>query len=412
MKQWIAGQKGQQVIVVALLMPVLLACLGLVVDVGNVYAHRRKAQSAADAAATAASIVLYQQGPSVASSTALYYAALNGYDNDGTTNVVAVSSPPTSGTYAGNSNYLQVQIEDNVTPIFASIIWNGTFTVRAKATAGYRTVTLGPSVIILELVDCQSLLMNGTPQLVVHGGGVHVNSRCSSQAVLLNGTCTLQTDIPTTIVGGYRTNGPNQISPTPITGAAVRPDPLANLPVPTGAECPTYHNTVINGRNTVHLSPGIYEGGLTINGVNTVYFDTGSGACAGTYIMRGGAFIDNGNSRLYGSNVFFYIDTGSRVTINGTSTVNFSPPTTGAYAGILFFQSRTNTSGATLNGTPGVDGFNGVLYFAEATVTMNGTGRAYVSLVINKLLMNGTGSLIIEGFSGPGWSTVSSTLAE
>ena len=69
MKQQILRQEGQQLIKVALLLPVILAFLGLALDVGNVYVHHRMVQNAADAAASAAGMVLYQSGASVATAT-------------------------------------------------------------------------------------------------------------------------------------------------------------------------------------------------------------------------------------------------------------------------------------------------------------------------------------------------------
>ena len=66
MKKPIMSQEGQQIIQVAIVLPVLIACLGLVIDVGNVFVHQRRAQNAADAAASAAGMVLQGRGVAVA----------------------------------------------------------------------------------------------------------------------------------------------------------------------------------------------------------------------------------------------------------------------------------------------------------------------------------------------------------
>ncbi|MBK8051544.1 MAG: pilus assembly protein [Anaerolineales bacterium] len=54
----IGREEGQQIILVSLMLPILLVFVGLVIDVGNLYFHRRTAQNAADAAAVAGSVQL------------------------------------------------------------------------------------------------------------------------------------------------------------------------------------------------------------------------------------------------------------------------------------------------------------------------------------------------------------------
>src|SRR2546430_7621743 len=54
MKQLRYGERGQVLVMAALMMTALLGMLGLVIDVGNAYAQRRFMQNGADAAAVAA----------------------------------------------------------------------------------------------------------------------------------------------------------------------------------------------------------------------------------------------------------------------------------------------------------------------------------------------------------------------
>jgi Flp pilus assembly protein TadG len=423
MKKWIAGQKGQQVILIALLMPVLLACLGLVVDVGNVYAHRRKAQSAADAAATAAGIVLYQQGHLIAEATALYYAAQNGYNNDRTTNLVDPSSPPSSGTYINNSSYIQVQITDNVAPIFASIVWNGTFTVRARATAGYTVVGKGPPIIILNEVLCRALDQTGSATLRVYNGFVHINSGCAN-ALNQSGSGSIITAYPSTIHGGFNRTGSGIISPTPITGAPVLPDPLISLPVPNLGSYTVQNGTPANpqtksipGSGSVTLNPGIYYGGIKISGSGPVTLNPG------VYIMAGTGFIVSGSGRITGRNVFLYIteDPTNRSgagamgkwDVSGSGPLDMTAPNSGTYAGILVFYDRTNTNRATMTGSAAWTGATGVVYLKKAKLDLSGSGASiYATFVIDSMDFSGSGILATYGYSGPGWQTIDSILSE
>src|SRR5437660_3768965 len=83
----------------------ILGILALGMDGGRMQEERGRAQATADAAALAAGADLYENwwahhGKDVnnsAQSAALGIAAANGYANDGTTSVVTVNIPPTTG---------------------------------------------------------------------------------------------------------------------------------------------------------------------------------------------------------------------------------------------------------------------------------------------------------------------------
>ena len=77
--------------------------------------------------------------------------------------------------------------------------------------------------------------------------------------------------------------------------------------------------------------------------------------------------------------------------MNGTQRVDLVAPTSGSYAGILFYQDPGNTSAATINGTQNSK-FEGALYFPSAQLTINGTGdkAAYTIAVAKSYQLNGT----------------------
>ena len=87
----------------------------------------------------------------------------------------------------------------------------------------------------------------------------------------------------------------------------------------------------------------------------------------GVYIVSSGSFRINANANISGSGVTIYLASGVSVSINGNATVNLSAPTTGTYGGMLFFGSRTGTSGVTFNGTASSK-LTGSIYFANQDV--------------------------------------------
>ena len=89
-------ERGQALILVVLAIVGLAGMVGLVVDGGNALLDRRKAQNAADSAALAAALSRTQIGQNP-QATALASAAQNGYNNNGSSNVVQFYNPPASG---------------------------------------------------------------------------------------------------------------------------------------------------------------------------------------------------------------------------------------------------------------------------------------------------------------------------
>lgn len=423
MKDRVVREEGQQLVLMALLLVILLACLGLVADVGNAYVHRRRAQNATDAAASAASLVLYEQGVSTARATALYYAAQHNYNNDGTTNIVTVSSPPTSGAYAGKANYIQVRIQDNVKPIFASIVWPGTFQVVAQAAAGYKVTGKGPAIIVLNQTMCQTLKKTGTSSIHVYNGGIQVNSPCTD-ALRIVGSGYITSTFPATIVGNFSPNPTNLIIPTPLINKPVLPDPLASLPAPTipGAYTVQYGTALVPktksiSSGSVTLNPGIYYGGIDISGSAAVTFSPGE------YILAGTGLIVTGSGRITGQNVFFYITNDpskptlagkmGKLDLSGSGNVNLTARNSGTYAGILFFYDRSDTNMATITGSNIWDAMTGVVYIKNAELDLAGSfAHAYASFVIDRLTITGSGSLDTYGYTGAGWQSIDSFLSE
>jgi Flp pilus assembly protein TadG len=97
MKNWIKEERGQQVVMVALLLPVLLAVIGLVIDLGMVYARRQQAQNAADAAALAGAAALCTDGGQPAATTSANdYVTRNGF---------AIAKAPSPSFSSGAQNF-------------------------------------------------------------------------------------------------------------------------------------------------------------------------------------------------------------------------------------------------------------------------------------------------------------------
>lgn len=403
MKRLMTDQKGQQLVLVALLLPLLIAVLGLVLDVGVVFVRQRRVQSAADAAATAAGMVLYHQGRATAISTALYYAAQNGYSNNNPAVSIRIHQPPISGAYAGNAQYIQVEIREQVTPVFAAVVWDGQFTVRGTATAGYSLKALGADLFALKDTACNgyvSLALTGNEGLIrAVDGVVQVNSPCPNAVSVGNGNIDARARGAINIVGPRYASRPNSILvPPPNLNAPPVPDPLAGLPIPNTTGCPLRTGPV----NGVYL-PGVYPVGFNPN--FSYPFDGRSGECNSVFYFQGS--LGTNSSTITIINGTFYLHSGS-LTLGGNAKLHGTAPTSGPYAGMLIFLGRDNTGTVYLHGNPVANcsteaaTLKGIVYAPAGTIIVQGTSaQCYAGALLGWVIeQNGNATTTLVAYPG------------
>ena len=388
-------RRGVIAVMVVLLLTVFLGVVALTVDGGLLLDYHRRGQAAADAAALAAADDLFANystnggydnstgkaltpdttGPAAAS--ALLTAAANGFDNDGKTNSVTVNIPPASGNYVNQAGYAEVIITWKQTQflsaIWGSSIWGlGTIPQASRAVAAGKRGSYG--ILILDYVQTTSAQIMGKVN-ILNGGEIYVNSSATQQnpefnytgSVYLGSGATLSTtglylnsaSLLNKAGGGTITysngaTGPSAFSPQ-LT------DPLANISEPTATG--TTYGTGSAGYSvttTSTLQPGIYPGGIQIgsgSGSGTIsvtlasgiYFlgtGTGSGSGSGTFTVASGATVT-------GTGVMFYNQLGDNISqFNGT--VDITPPSSGTYMGISFWQPRADAMEIHISGSANV----------------------------------------------------------
>jgi len=136
-RQVLNKRAGSVLPLFAILLPVLCGMLGLVLDIGLLFAAHRQVQTAADAAALAAAVDL-RAGKTAgsASATASQYVQYNGLPAA----AVTVNLPPQQGPYAGNARYVEVVVSHSAGVWFIQVVGAASPTVSARAVAGYETV--------------------------------------------------------------------------------------------------------------------------------------------------------------------------------------------------------------------------------------------------------------------------------
>jgi hypothetical protein len=376
---------------------VLCGFLGLSLDASLLYFHKRRMQTAADAGAYAGALEKLRGSSTGVTSSAKNDTSLNGF-TDGTNGVVvAVNSPPTSGAKAGDANFVEVIISQPQSTWFMRALNVTTASVAARAVAGIGNTGNG-CVYALNRDSSNSnngFSANGTTDSTF-SCGVFSNSNFRS----VGGACVVTPTV--SYVGTYDNhNAEGSCGPEGITQGVPIVDPLkSRYSIPGYSGC-DQNNFKITSGTTVHISPGVYCGGISIGGtVANVIFDPG------TYVLVGGGMDVNGSVSVTGADVTFFntypgtqTNKYSGVGINGSGTVTLTAPTSGQYAGLLFYQDPRVAWSAS-NGSVIAGGansvYNGIIYFPSTDLTYSGNSSSvadssgYTVLIGYNVRINGS----------------------
>jgi hypothetical protein len=285
---------------------------------------------------------------------------------------------------------------------------NGTYQVILTVTdaAGGRgtttsTIVVAPSIFVLNSSASGALTVSGNASINIPGQIVVDSS--SSSALKASGNAQVAGTV-IDVQGGFQTSGNATITSAPTTGVSL-PDPFAALAGPSTTGLNSYGAERLSGNSSGTICPGIYSQ-ITVSGNASLTLNPG------VYIIEGGGLTVTGNASISGSGVMIY-NAGSNypssggnfggVTFTGNGTFSLSGPTTGAYAGVLIFQSRQNTRALSFSGNA-MAGMTGTIYAANASLSMSGNSSLQNPLVVGMLNLSGNVSLTqtTQGTDGSG----------
>jgi hypothetical protein len=395
-------RRGAVLVWLLLGMTVIIGIVALGLDGGRMMDERRHAQGAADAAALAAAADLYKNywqhfGKDLsgsAQSAALSSAAANGYDNDGVHNSVTVNVPPLSGNFKGLASYVEVVVQSDLPGSFSRIFTQQDTPVRARAVALGQPLKIG--LILLRKTGADALL-NKSMVFTLINGPIIVDSNDSAAFNQSSFGVVLANRFD--ITGNYINPGGGLISGRIRTGVRPTLDPLALLPVPDTTAVPVRSAAplVINSLVPTILQPGIYQGGIQVNGLASVTLTPG------VYIMDGGGFQVKNSAIVAGLEVMVYNTEGSyaagQIKID-SANVALTAPQTGTYQGISFFQNRALTQSISITGT-GATKISGVVYAAQAAINLTGNAAVGVDVlggayVCDSMQVTGLGGINVD----------------
>ena len=337
------SERGQALILIVLSIFGLFGVVALVVDGGNAFVQTRRAQSAADAAALGGALSRIRGEDWVDAAYAI--AAQQGFENDTATAGVAVNSPPLSGPYEGNIEYIQVVIGARVRTYLASVVGIPYIQTSVQAVARTKSSEIaeildGSAVISLaSRSDCSSqraFWVHGEATLSVTGADIFINSNNEDCALIEQGSGSIFVqDGEIVVVGGASIQKPQLITPYPPRTGSV---PIAYPPPFFMPSIGCKQDAVISPDGTTMSSGSWYED-FPPPGVTTLE--------PGEYCLEGDFHIGD-NRTLQGHDVVFEVSRG-KVRWSGTATINLDAPSAGPLDGLLVYMPPENHNVVVLN---------------------------------------------------------------
>ena len=408
-------EKGQALIFITLIAIALFAFAGLAIDGSIAFSDERHAQNAADTSALAAALAKIRGNDwNNTVTTARARATSNGYNNNGTTNVVEVylcndanatcNALPAGATPA---DYIQVKITSHVKTYFARVIRRNEITNQVNAVAhavpGYRTSTFGGNAIVALNTDaCPAFDYGGGATTTVTGSGIFVNSRCdgtgsynaSNQALNSSSNNTTLTVPCYSVVGGATVRPSSLISTGGCSSSTNKSSAFITNPltiyqkanIPCGATA-TYDATTLN--------PGSYSGAFPPGGQTTMN--------PGIYCIDAGnqGFSLSGGQTLTGSNVLIYMKSGDVNWTSGGIQISAMQGVNADYDGLLLYLAQGNCSDVSITGN-GASRYVGTILAPCSLVKLAGgssTGNQNIlenQIIADQVQLSGSNSLNIN----------------
>jgi hypothetical protein len=368
-------ERGQVLPLVALTLGVLLGFGGLAVDAGFWDYQHRQQQNATDAAAVGAAEALLRAGcpdASAANAAGQMDASRNGF-TDGGSVAVTISNPPSGGTLASNNCATQAQITSSAVPAFFTRIFGSKFAGGITiSTAAVAYVNGNNDGCIYMLAPNQNTNFNGS-NVQAPACDVYLNGSANFNGATVNAAAIGEVNY-----GGSNNNGsfqgasPKQIPP--FADPCPEIDGCADLTTnpPSTSPCNgTYGNGGV-------LTPGCYSN-LNIHGA-TVTLQPG------LYVFTGS--LNANGASLSGHGVTIYMASGASANFNKVGSLTISPPTTGSYAGVSYYQVAGNGNTVNLNGSS--TNVTGLIYAPSAQLNYNGAVGGYTVVVASYANLNGS----------------------
>ena len=359
----------------------LLGLTGASVDYTNASAERTRLQAALDAAVLAGAAATTDQ----VGTAARTFSGVLGSSSVTPTFTVNGSTVTGSASTEVPAKFLRAFGKTSI-PVGASA-------AAAASVTGTAAPSGGVCVLLLDPNASQALLLNSGANINAPDCEFHVKST-GNPAAMFNSGSTF--NFKQVCVQGTNVTQNSITIPNLRVNCPTATDPFAGqLPTPsTSGNCASNN---YNGGN-ITLAPGIYCN-INFNSITNVTFQPGLYVIRGTWNVNGGTWSCPACTGGAGV-TFYFADANSKFQFNSGVKATLTAPTTGTYAGLLFFEApNLSKSDFIFNPSQGFD-WTGLVYLPSRNVTFNSSSQissGNITMVFNKLILNGTKWTFGEG---------------
>ncbi len=369
-------ERGQALVLIVLAIVAMFGFAALAVDVGRLYAERRRLQNAVDSAALAAAFAASQEDDF--ETAALTQLQLNDvFDTDPERNEgqrvdVEIYHPPASGAYGPDSGrpeeernqYYQVIAHSAVDQVFSQFVYQGALTVTVEAVSRVRTARSLFAGDVLHATSrdaCQGIKFAGNGETRLIGGDAFSDSikgegcpngdssggaSCTSATLTGNGDVIIE-DGTVITAGEWDLNGSGELITESEPETCRAPQDLPFVPE---ADCTVSEDLPAQsyGGGSRTIYPGYYADGIRVTGNRTnVQLAPGMYCLDDDLTVNGGTFTGDG--------VFIYMRGGS-VNLAGNAYINLKKAEVmldaqgNNFGGFLFYMPFNNDGVVHLGG--------------------------------------------------------------
>jgi hypothetical protein len=317
----------------------------------------RQMQSASDSGAIAAAAALASGGNiTVMATEADAIASKLGFTPGVNSTTVTVNNPPSKGPNAGNTSAVEVIIAQPQTLGLAKVFHAGIFTVSTRSVA----LTTGNNKFCFLGLDSSA-----SPTVDLKNNAAITNPDCgmvsnssSSTGIQLSNNVSVAGEVYS---HGGVSMGNNATVGSKKTNQPVVADPYASVTPGTPPACTAQSGTV-NNNKSASLTAGHFCSGWNFNNNATVTLGPG------TYYVDSQLNISN-NVSVTGTGGLTIIINGSYAMSAGNNVIlNLTAPTTGTFAGLVFYSPSTNSSSITQGAWNNLSAtITGAFYFPSQT---------------------------------------------
>jgi hypothetical protein len=402
------GQRGQSLVLAALLITALTGFVGLAVDGGEAANEQQIVRSSADGAALAG-IYAISKGTTTAAATTLAQQVLVAVPlpiGDLTMSYLDAGGSPTVVTASVVT--VRAVVADSHVTYFLRALGVPTLLLNATAEAKRGGGSGVPAACAVCLMGplLTTLAERNNATMTINAGVLQVNSSDDAAIDQRNGANLTAPSI--SVVGGVQ-RGNGTITPNPTTNVSAIADPLAAIPVPVVAGVAT-NFTAPAGASA--LAPGVY-GTVSVNAGSTLTLNAGTFAIRTRLNVNGGTVIGSGVTIFLGCSAYPTAcppnSPGAYVSVSSGS-LTLSPPLSGTYAGLTVFADRNdNTADTFSSSTVNVTGTWYSLLQAFTDATNNDT-LSFGQLVIASLAMPNGSNFSASRSATTSYGTVAGTM--